>query len=87
MQVLKQRFASQVLRAQRADRARAQGWLWDGMLEEGHVWKRRFYDFVVCSEPKRVEKVRYMHRNPVKRGQCVFGAKKWHTSFQHAVKQ
>jgi len=68
MQVLKQRFACQVLRAQRADRARAQGWLWDGMLEEGHVWQRRFYDFVVWSEPKRVEKLRYMHRNPVKRG-------------------
>lgn len=68
MQVLRQRFACQVLRTQRADRARAQGWLWDGMLEEGHVWRRRFSDFVVWSEPKRVEKLRYMHRNPVKRG-------------------
>jgi len=60
MQVLKQRFARQVLQAQ--DR------LGDRMLEEGHVWQRRFYDFVVWSEAKRVEKLRYMHRNPVKRG-------------------
>jgi putative transposase len=60
MQVLKQRFARQVLQAQ--DR------LGDRMLEEGHVWQRRFYDFVVWSEAKRVEKLRYMHRNPVRRG-------------------
>jgi|NGEPerStandDraft_6_1074524.scaffolds.fasta_scaffold96720_2 putative transposase len=33
-----------------------------------HFWQRRYYDFNVCSETKRVEKLRYMHRNPVKRG-------------------
>jgi hypothetical protein len=27
-----------------------------------------FYDFNVWSEGKRIEKLRYMHRNPVKRG-------------------
>ncbi len=31
------------------------------------VWQKRFYDFNVCTEKKRVEKLRYMHRNPVKR--------------------
>ena len=31
-------------------------------------WQRRFYDFVVFTESKRIEKLRYMHRNPVKRG-------------------
>ena len=36
--------------------------------EELHVWQRRFYDFNVWSERKRVEKLRYMHRNPVKYG-------------------
>jgi putative transposase len=76
MQVLKQRFASQVLQAWRSDSEKAQGWLWDGILEEGHVWKRRFYDFVVRSEPKRVEKLRYMHRNPVKRG-LVLEPEQW----------
>jgi hypothetical protein len=32
------------------------------------IWQPRFYDFNVWTEPKRVEKLRYMHRNPVKRG-------------------
>ncbi len=32
------------------------------------VWQKRFYDFNVCTEQKQVEKLRYMHRNPVKRG-------------------
>ena len=28
-------------------------------------WQRRYYDFNVWSEKKRVEKLRYIHRNPV----------------------
>jgi putative transposase len=31
-------------------------------------WQARYYDFPVWSEAKRVEKLRYVHRNPVKRG-------------------
>ena len=31
-------------------------------------WQQRYYDFNVHSELKTVEKLRYMHRNPVKRG-------------------
>jgi putative transposase len=69
MQVLKQRFARAVLR--------------DGRLEERHIWQRRFYDFVVWSEDKRVEKLRYMHRNPVKRG-LVREPEQWAwSSFRH----
>jgi putative transposase len=36
----------------------------------GHLrlWQRRYYDFNVHSEFKTVEKLRYMHRNPVVRG-------------------
>jgi len=33
-----------------------------------HFWQPRFYDFNVWSEHKRIEKLRYIHRNPVKRG-------------------
>jgi putative transposase len=33
-----------------------------------HFWQKRFYDFNVWSRRKEVEKLRYMHRNPVKRG-------------------
>jgi putative transposase len=32
------------------------------------VWEKRFYDFNVWTAHKRAEKLRYMHRNPVKRG-------------------
>ena len=34
----------------------------------GHFWQPRYYDFNVWSEKKRIEKLRYIHRNPVKRG-------------------
>jgi putative transposase len=66
MQVLKQRFAQRVLRRTRRAPSAAQAWLWDdGPM---HVWQARFYDFNVWTERKRVEKLHYMHRNPVKRG-------------------
>ncbi len=31
-------------------------------------WQVRYYDFPVWSGDKRIEKLRYIHRNPVKRG-------------------
>src|SRR5437868_9816554 len=34
----------------------------------GPFWQARYYDFNVWSERKRIEKLRYIHRNPVKRG-------------------
>ena len=33
-----------------------------------HFWQARYYDFNVWTAKKRIEKLRYMHRNPVKRG-------------------
>ena len=33
-----------------------------------HIWQRRFYDFNVFTERKRIEKLGYIHCNPVKRG-------------------
>jgi len=49
----------------------------------GHVWQRRFYDFVVFTEKKRVEKLRYMHRNPLQRG-LVLKPEEWlWSSFRH----
>jgi putative transposase len=33
-----------------------------------HIWQKRFYDFNVWTEDKRIEKLRYLHRNPVHRG-------------------
>ena len=40
------------------------------------VWQHRFYDFNVWSTRKRIEKLRYMHRNPVKRG-LVSSPEQW----------
>jgi hypothetical protein len=36
--------------------------------EPAPVWQKRFYDFNVWTEDKHIEKLRYMHRTPVKRG-------------------
>ena len=48
-----------------------------------HFWQARFYDFNVWSEKKRTEKLRYMHRNPVKRG-LVPSPDLWRwSSFRH----
>lgn len=42
-------------------------------------WQARFYDFNVWSTKKRIEKLRYMHRNPVKRG-LVGSPEQWQWS-------
>lgn len=76
MQVLKQRFGHQVLKQLRKRRRVSQQRLWE---EEDHVWQRRFYDFIVWSKEKRIEKLRYMHRNPVKRG-LVLEPEQWRWS-------
>jgi putative transposase len=80
MQVLKQRFARNVLTEWRT---RKTARLWDESLLEGHVWQRRFYDFPVWTKDKRIEKLRYMHRNPVKRG-LVLKPEQWEwSSYRH----
>ena len=46
-------------------------------------WLPRYYDFNVRSERKRIEKLRYMHRNPVVRG-LVAAPQDWQwSSFRH----
>jgi len=42
-------------------------------------WQARFYDFNVWTTKKREEKLRYMHRNPVKRG-LVGSPEQWRWS-------
>jgi putative transposase len=39
--------------------------------KEAHFWQKRYYDFNVPSAAKFVEKLRYIHRNPVRRGLCA----------------
>ena len=53
-----------------------------GELQE-QFWQRRYYDFNVWSEAKQVEKLKYIHRNPVVRGLVASpGEWKW-SSFRH----
>jgi putative transposase len=66
MQAVKLGFARRVLAQARRRRNPAQAALFEHIPQ--HVWQKRFYDFNVWSERKRIEKLRYMHRNPVKRG-------------------
>jgi putative transposase len=35
-----------------------------------HFWQKRYYDFNIRNYPQFVEKLRYIHRNPVKQGLC-----------------
>jgi len=65
VKVLKQRVARRLLPRKRAS---PQADLWAAPESPRHLWQRRFYDFNVWSRKKEVEKLRYMHRNPVKRG-------------------
>jgi putative transposase len=46
-------------------------------------WQARYYDFNVYSARKHVEKLRYIHRNPVRR-KLVEQPQDWHwSSFRH----
>jgi putative transposase len=85
MQVLKQRFARRVLGDLRRLENVSQASLWQETLDSGHVWQRRFYDFVVRTEIKKIEKLKYIHRNPVRRGlvlepeQWVWSSFRWYS--------
>lgn len=35
-----------------------------------HFWQKRYYDFNIRSDAQFREKLRYIHRNPVKSGLC-----------------
>jgi putative transposase len=65
MKVIKERFSRQVNRKPRRA-AVEQSVLWQQARKP--VWQKRFYDFNVWSARKQIEKLRYLHRNPVKRG-------------------
>ena len=64
MQVLKQRVSR---RCRKRRQPMTQMALWENEPARA-FWQKRYYDFNVFSERKHIEKLRYMHRNPVKRG-------------------
>jgi putative transposase len=53
-------IALQVLKQKTSRKLKAPG--------AARFWQVRYYDFNVWSEAKPTEKLRYMHRNPVRRG-------------------
>ena len=67
MQVLKKNVSDRLL-GRKKKHSPSQSELWKRPFGLRRFWQRRFYDFNVFSEAKIVEKLRYMHRNPVKRG-------------------
>ena len=78
MQVLKQRTARALL-PRRKRRDPRQGSLFDEAAPGRAFWQARFYDFNVWTGKKQVEKLRYMHRNPVKR-RLVESPEQWRWS-------
>ena len=55
--------ALQVLKQQTSRKLKLKG--------QTHLWQRRYYDFNVWNHDKTVEKLKYMHRNPVRRGLAI----------------
>jgi len=50
---------------------------------ERPFWRAHYYDFNIYTHKKFVEKLRYIHRNPVRRGLVAIpGSWKW-SSFRH----
>jgi len=78
MQVLKQRTARALLPKKKRADARQRPLFADAVVHRP-FWQARFYDFNVWTTKKRVEKLRYMHRNPVKRG-LVGSPEEWRWS-------
>jgi putative transposase len=80
LQVLKQRVSRALRRRKGKASSRLQLRLWpDERATRRSFWQRRFYDFNVWSRKKKIEKIHYMHMNPLKRG-LVSHPKDWRWS-------
>jgi REP element-mobilizing transposase RayT len=78
MQVLKQRVSRRLRRKSRRKESSQQLKLRFQSSDHSlpQFWQPRFYDFNVWSQKKFVEKLQYMHMNPVKR-KLVARPKDW----------
>lgn len=78
LQVLKQRVSRKLRRQRRRRGPAAQFRFRFGSSDDSlpQFWQRRFHDFNVWSHKKKIEKLGYMHLNPVKRG-LVARPKDW----------
>jgi putative transposase len=56
------------------------------IAEAEHFWQKRYYDFNIRNHAQFVEKLRYIHRNPVKRGLCERAEHwEWSSFLQYAT--
>lgn len=54
--------------------------------EAEHFWQKRYYDFNIRNARQFAEKLRYIHRNPVRRGLCARPEDwPWSSFRQHAT--
>src|SRR5258708_7497735 len=78
---LKQGVSRRLLPPQRAKCALAGD---PGLLADAaHFWQKRYYDFNIRNYRQFVEKLRYIHRNPVKAGLCKRPEDWQWSSFRH----
>ncbi len=54
-----------------------------GLSGGQHYWQKRYYDFNIRNYSQFVEKLRYIHRNPVKAGLCERPEDWEWSSFRH----
>ena len=54
-----------------------------GLNGEQHFWQKRYYDFNIRNYAQFVEKLRYIHRNPVTAGLCECPEDWEWSSFRH----
>ena len=77
LKMLKQRVSRRLRSRRRSAPAAQQSFLFAPHLDRlPQLWQTRFYDFSVWSRKKKIEKLAYMHANPVKR-KLVQDPKDW----------
>jgi putative transposase len=85
LKALKQSVSRRVLRRlrQQAGQGQLSAGPVAGEVRLHHFWQARFHDFNIWSPKKHIEKLRYIHRNPVTRG-LVDRPEQWlWSSFRH----
>jgi len=83
MQAIKQGFARRLLRRLRACDDLRHGSLWHAVLDNGHIWQARFYDFVVFTEKKAHREVALHASQPGERG-LTLNPQEWAwSSYRH----
>jgi putative transposase len=91
IKAIKQSVARRVLKVGNASRSSQQkDPLNQNRVEWGtrsdHFWQARYYNFNVTSSEKRIEKIRYIHHNPVKRGLVELPEQWTWSSYRHYAK-